>query len=75
MVSVIALLVLFDAMSIPLFLTAAFVGLIVLVEMASPRYARPRWTNGLRRFVQFGFVVFGLYVAFRLALMVPAGAV
>lgn len=63
------------SMSVPLFLSAALAGLVVLVEIATPRHARPPWIVWLRRFVFAGLVVFGLYVAFRMALMVPEGAV
>lgn len=74
MLAVVVLLVLFSAMSIPLFLSASLVGLVVLVEMATPRYARPSWVGGLRRFVIAGLIVFGLYVAVRMLQMIPPEA-
>lgn len=73
MISIAVVLTLFDELSIALFLTASLGGLIVLVETASPRYVRPSWLLGLRRFVAVGLVVFGIYLAVRLSRLAPPG--
>lgn len=74
MLAVLGVLVAFDALSLPLFLTAALLGLLVLVERETPQYVTPPWVVGLRRFVAVGLVGFGLYVLYRLVLMLPEGA-
>lgn len=67
MLAVVAILTLFDRVTLPLVFSASLGGLIVLVEMGTPRYSRPSWVVGLRRFTLGGFVVFGLYVIGQLA--------
>ena len=73
MLTVAVLLAAFDATAVPLFLGASLGGFVALVEMATPRHVRPTWTVGLRRFALVGLVAFGLYVAYRMALLLPPG--
>lgn len=74
MLTVVVVLVLFEAMSLPLFLTAALVGFLVLVEMSTPRYVRPLWTVRARRLAIVGLVAFSLYFGYRLQLLAQRGA-
>lgn len=75
MVTVVALLASFGRFSLPLFLGASLVGLLLLVEIGTPQHVAPSWIVGLRRFLLVCLVVFGSYVVYRLALLVPAGAI
>lgn len=74
MLAVVGILSLFDELSLPLFFSSALAGLLVLTEMGTPRYVRPFWITGLRRFVLGGLVVFALYAFVRVIQMVPPNA-
>lgn len=66
MLAVVGILALFDRVTLPFVFSVSLGGLIVLVEMGTPRYSRPSWVVGVRRFTLGGFVLFGVYVMVQL---------
>jgi hypothetical protein len=75
MLAVLGVLVLFDSWSLPLFLSATLVGMLVVVERETPRYVRPAWIVGMRQFVAVCLVAFALFVLIRIAQLAPESVV
>lgn len=74
MVVVLIVLGTFGRLSLPLFLTAALVGLVVLAETARRPHADPPWVRRLRRSAAVGLGLFALYLLVRMRGMLPASA-
>lgn len=64
-------LALLDALTLPLFLAAALVGLFLAAEVTAPVNVDPAWRARLRWLLVLGVLVFGGFVANHLRTIIP----
>lgn len=75
MLAVVIALTAFEELTLELFFSSSFMGLLVLFEITEPRTITPRWRTLLRRIVLVALVVYGLIVTRRVLAMLPPGVI
>jgi hypothetical protein len=60
---VLALLVLFQSLSLEYFFVLCLIGFLIIVELSGPFTVRPEWRKRVNMAIVVGVLVFGLIVA------------